>query len=82
MSVKLTEKYVSSFLTDSDINSYSEKIKQEAAAGAKPRRKPPFPERIRRLMERRAVSQPGTVPKSDLYARETTGSCRTNRKEP
>ncbi len=27
MSVKLTEKYVSSFLTDSDINSYSEKIK-------------------------------------------------------
>ena len=27
MSVKLTEKYVSSFLTDSEINSYSEKIK-------------------------------------------------------
>lgn len=27
MSVKLTEKYVSSFLTDSDINSYSEEIK-------------------------------------------------------
>lgn len=33
-----------------------------AAAAAKPRRKPPFPEHIRRLMARRAMAQSGTVP--------------------